>query len=338
MDFLTQYGLFLAKTATLLVAIVIVLAALVTQALRLRQHHKEEAIQVEPLNAHYDRLKQALQQARLSEAEQKRWRKQQKKAQKQTALHERPALWVVDFDGDTGARQVSALRQAITAILLAAKPGDEVLLRLESPGGVVHGYGLAASQLQRLRERAIPLTVAVDKVAASGGYMMACVANRIAAAPFAIVGSIGVVAQLPNFHRFLQRHDVDIELHTAGEYKRTLTLLGENTEQGRAKFREELNETHQLFKRFVSDMRPTLDIDAVATGEYWYGEQALANGLIDEIATSDALLLAKADSHQILKVGLHRPQSWLERITHRLMLGAEGTLSRWWQRGRQPLP
>ncbi|HAG03611.1 MAG TPA: protease SohB, partial [Leclercia adecarboxylata] len=166
------------------------------------------------------------------------------------------------------------LREEITAVLAVARAEDQVVLRLESPGGVVHGYGLASSQLQRLRDKQIPLTVAVDKVAASGGYMMACVADKIVAAPFSIIGSIGVVAQIPNFNRFLKNKDIDVELHTAGQYKRTLTLLGENTEEGRQKFREDLNDTHQLFKSFVQQMRPTLDIDQVASGEHWYGTQA----------------------------------------------------------------
>ncbi|XNM48823.1 protease SohB [Escherichia coli] len=162
----------------------------------------------------------------------------------------KPRVWVLDFKGSMDAHEVNSLREEITAVLAAFKPQDQVVLRLESPGGMVHGYGLAASQLQRLRDKNIPLTVTVDKVAASGGYMMACVADKIVSAPFAIVGSIGVVAQMPNFNRFLKSKDIDIELHTAGQYKRTLTLLGENTEEGREKFREELNETHQLFKDF----------------------------------------------------------------------------------------
>lgn len=181
---------------------------------------------------------------------------------------------MLDFNGSMDAGEVSSLREEVSAVLAVAKPQDEVLLRLESPGGVVHGYGLAASQLQRLRQGGIRLTVAVDKVAASGGYMMACVADRIVAAPFAVVGSIGVVAQIPNFNRLLKNKDIDVELHTAGEFKRTLTLFGENTEQGREKFREDLNVTHGLFKQFVHQMRPSLDIDAVATGEHWFGTQA----------------------------------------------------------------
>ncbi len=244
--------------------------------------------------------------------EQKQWHKAQKKKHKQEAkaakakaklgevlTEGKPRVWVLDFKGSMDAHEVNSLREEITAVLAAFKPQDQVVLRLESPGGVVHGYGLAASQLQRLRDKKIPLTVTVDKVAASGGYMMACVADKIVSAPFAIVGSIGVVAQMPNFNRFLKNKDIDIELHTAGQYKRTLTFLGENTEEGREKFREELNETHQLFKDFVKRMRPSLDIEQVATGEHWYGQQAVEKGLVDEINTSDDVILNLMEGREV---------------------------------------
>ncbi|EIX6195821.1 protease SohB, partial [Cronobacter sakazakii] len=208
---------------------------------------------------------------------------------------------------------------------------------LESPGGVVHGYGLAASQLQRLRERQIPLTIAVDKVAASGGYMMACVANNIVAAPFAIIGSIGVVAQIPNFNRLLKRNDIDIELHTAGQYKRTLTLLGENTEEGREKFREDLNETHHLFKEFVHSMRPSLDIDAVATGEHWYGVQAKEKGLVDEISTSDDLIIARMAEREVVSLRYMQRKRLMDRFTGSAAQSLDRLLLRWWQRGQKPL-
>lgn len=233
------------------------------------------------------------------------------------------------------AREVGSLREEISAILAVAEQDDEVLLRLESPGGMVHGYGLAASQLSRLKEKNIPLTIAVDKVAASGGYMMACIASKIVAAPFAIIGSIGVVAQVPNIHRLLKKHDVDVELHTAGEYKRTLTMLGENTEQGRKKFIEDLNETHELFKQFVHHNRPSLDIDAVATGEYWYGTQALDKGLIDQIGVSDDIIISAIETKEIISIrytqgkkmlaksavnprpmraGIYRHTSWVQTV------------------------
>ena len=235
------------------------------------------------------------------------------------------------------AHEVASLREEITAVLTVATPQDQVVLRLESPGGVVHGYGLAASQLQRIRDKQIPLTVAVDKVAASGGYMMACVANKIVAAPFAILGSIGVVAQIPNLNRFLKNKDIDVELHTAGQYKRTLTLLGENTDEGRQKFREELNETHHLFKDFVKTMRPTLDIEQVATGEHWYGSQAQEKGLVDEVGTSDELLLGLMADHEVVNVRYTRRKKMMDRFTGSAAESADRLMMRWWQRGQKPM-
>ena len=211
--------------------------------------------------------------------------------------------YVIRFDGDLRASAVDALREEVSAVLQVARPGvDRVLLVLDSPGGIVPGYGLAAAQLARLRAAGVELVAVVDRVAASGGYMMAAVADRIVAAPFAIVGSIGVVAQLPNIHRLLKRNDIDIELHTAGQYKRTLTLLGENTEAGREKFREELEQAHELFKQFLGRYRPSLDLERLATGEHWYGEDALELGLIDAIGTSDDLILEAVEAGDTFEI------------------------------------
>ncbi|MEE2643616.1 MAG: protease SohB [Myxococcota bacterium] len=231
-------------------------------------------------------------------------------------------LFVLDFRGDVQASQVQLLREEVTAIISSATGEDEVLLRLESPGGTVVGYGLAAAQLDRLKRAGLPLTVAVDKVAASGGYMMACVADRIVAAPFALLGSIGVVAQLPNLHRFLDDKKIDIEQHTAGRYKRTLTLLGENSDEGREKFKEELGEVHVLFKTFVAERRPTLEIEEVATGESWYGHDALQRGLADEICSSDDLLLRARGQRRIFKVRYLREEKGsvkLKRLAYDLL-------------------
>ena len=189
-----------------------------------------------------------------------------------------------------------------------------MLLRLESGGGVVHGYGLAASQLLRIRDAGIKLTISVDKVAASGGYMMACVANEILVAPFAILGSIGVVAQLPNFHKLLKKNDIDFEMHTAGEYKRTLTVFGENTEKAREKFQADLDEVHGLFKAFVSNHRSSIDIDAVSTGEYWFGQQTLEKNLADRLCTSDAFLMERRVSHELIEVRYRNKKGWQERL------------------------
>lgn len=223
-------------------------------------------------------------------------------------------VYVLDFDGDIKASDSELMREEITAVLSVAKPQDEVVVRLESGGGMVHSYGLAASQLARIKDKDIPLTVCVDKVAASGGYMMACVADKIIAAPFAILGSIGVVAQIPNIHRLLKKNDIDVELITAGEHKRTLTLLGENTDKGREKFKEDIQDTHELFKEFVTEKRPSVKIEEVANGDVWYGKRALDNALIDKIMTSDEYLLECCERADVYEIAYVEKQTLQERL------------------------
>jgi serine protease SohB len=347
MDLLSSYGLFLAKAVTVVVAVAAIVLIVLNAAMRKR--HSGGQLRLTHLDDEYREMKEDLQLAKMKPQAQKVWLKQHKKEEKQKAKTEKrnakagvseaakPTLYVLEFKGSMDAGEVSSLREEISAVLAVAMPGDEVLLRLESPGGVVHGYGLAASQLQRLRDAGLQLTAVVDKVAASGGYMMACVADRIVAAPFSIIGSIGVVAQIPNFNRLLKRNDIDVELHTAGQYKRTLTLFGENTDEGREKFQEDLNETHQLFKDFVQQMRPSLELDKVATGEHWYGRQALELGLIDEIGTSDALIIKQMDHFTVLGVHYARKKKMMDRFTSSASLAAERLILKIWQRGDKPL-
>jgi serine protease SohB len=344
-EFLTLYGLFLAKTITVVVAI----GAILLLTMGVRRRRRKGEIQITDLGKHYREMQREMQLARMGEAEQRIWHKRYKKQEKSASkiarvqakngekVPQKSCLYVLDFKGSMDAGEVVSLREEISAVLAVAKPEDEVLLRLESPGGVVHGYGLAASQLQRLRDKGIRLTVAVDKVAASGGYMMACVADRIVAAPFSIIGSIGVVAQIPNFNRLLKRNNIDMELHTAGAYKRTLTLFGENSAEGREKFQQDLNETHTLFKQFVHEMRPSLDIEAVATGEYWYGSLAKEKGLVDSIGTSDDLLIAEMSNHEVIKVHYAQRKRLLSRFTDSAALSIEQRLVYWWQRSNRPL-
>ncbi|WP_265524092.1 protease SohB [Providencia rustigianii] len=347
MEYFSLYGLFLAKVVTIVVAIVVL--AVFVFGVGMRRQGSKGALKITDLGEGYRERQRQMQQTKMNDSEQKAWAKAFKKQQKAKSKNEKagakvgqssvkkPCLYVLDFKGSMDAREVSSLREEISAILAVADQQDEVLLRLESPGGLVHGYGLAASQLMRLKEKNISLTIAVDKVAASGGYMMACIANKIVAAPFSIIGSIGVVAQVPNIHRLLKKHDVDVELHTAGEYKRTLTMLGENTEQGRKKFVEDLNSTHELFKDFVHQNRPSLDIAAVATGEYWYGTQALEKGLVDEIGVSDDLIINAIETKEIISVRYVLSKKMVERFTSSAAKSADKLLLRWWQRGQKPL-
>lgn len=338
-QFVGEYGLFLAKAVTVVVAIGVVVAWVAGTAQQLRRQARE-GLEVTHINEKLDGMADTLYGRILSKPERKARDKKKKAEKKQrdkaAKLGKQPSssrLFVVDFDGDIKASAVTNLREEISAILQVAEPEDEVLLRLESAGGMVHSYGLAASQLRRLRESGIKLTASVDKLAASGGYLMACVADRIVAAPFAIIGSIGVVGQLPNFNRLLKDKHIDYELHTAGDHKRTLTVFGENTEEGRAKFREELEATHGLFKKFVADNRAELDIDKVATGEHWHGTQALELKLVDEIKTSDDLLLAAASAERaVYKVHYKTKPGLAERLGESAAAGIRRATTGWFLR------
>jgi serine protease SohB len=303
MEFLTEYGLFIAKTVTVVVAIGIILLMVVATRRRGREAGE---LHVQLMNERFAHLEHVLKHRVLPK---KRFRKEAKadkarakKDKKEQRTSDRKRVFVLSFKGDIRASAVASLREEITAVLSIASERDEVLLRLENAGGLVHEHGLAASQLTRIKTRGIPITVAVDKVAASGGYMMACVADKIIAAPFAVLGSIGVLAQIPNFHRLLETHGVEFEQIKAGELKRTLTMFGENTDEDRARLQEQIEDTHMLFKDYVAQNRPVLDMDVVATGEHWHGIRALEHKLVDELLTSDDYLLAAKDEADLFEI------------------------------------
>ena len=333
MEFLAEYASFLAKTVTLVVAILVVLVTLA--ALRGKGRRRSAGqLQISNLNDFYKGLRERLEQSLLSKDQLKTQRKQTAKADKKLKKQpeEKPRVFVLDFDGDIKASATESLRHEITSLLTLATPADEVVLRLESGGGMVHSYGLASSQLARIRQAGIPLTVCIDKVAASGGYMMACIGQKIISAPFAILGSIGVVAQLPNVNRLLKKHDIDYEVLTAGEYKLTLTVFGENTEKGREKFQQDLDITHQLFKNFVAKYRPQLAIDEVATGEVWLGVAAVDMKLVDELKTSDEYLAERARDAQLFHLHYAQRKSLQERVGLAASQSAERVADSLWSR------
>ena len=313
MEFLYEYGLFVAKAVTLVIAFIVVVSTIV--GLASKQKHGKGQLEIVSISEQLKDITNYAKQVLLDKNALKKLAKEQKKEAKaknkaknkakiteQGEESEKSRLYVIDFKGSMDANEVEHLREEITAILCVANKEDEVLVRLESGGGVVHGYGLAASQLQRIKEKGLKLTIAVDKVASSGGYMMACVADKLLASQFAYIGSIGVLAQLPNFNKLLKKNDIEFEQHTAGEFKRTLTVFGENNDEGRAKFKEEIEEIHVLFKDFVQSQRPDMDIDKVATGEYWPGIKAKSLGLIDDITTSDDYILSHYPAREIFSV------------------------------------
>ncbi|KQQ55788.1 peptidase [Pseudomonas sp. Leaf127] len=333
MNFVAEYASFLAKTVTLVIAIVVVLVAIAAMRSKGRARPAGQ-LQVTRLNDFYKGLRERLEGSLLDKTRLKALRKEQAKALKKDKKQAEPKarVYVLDFNGDIKASATESLRHEITALLTLATDKDEVVLRLESGGGLVHSYGLASSQLARIRQAGIPLTVCIDKVAASGGYMMACIGDRIISAPFAILGSIGVVAQLPNVNRLLKKHDIDFEVLTAGEYKRTLTVFGENTQKGREKFQQDLEITHDLFKGFVASYRPQLSIDEVATGEVWLGMAALDKQLVDELKTSDEYLSDKARTADVFHLHYAQRKSLQERVGMAAAASADSLAIKWWGR------
>ncbi|WP_425619815.1 protease SohB [Buchnera aphidicola] len=311
MNLLINYELFLAKIITWIIISFSLLILL--NIIKKNKMKNKNIFKITLLNKQYRKNQNDILLSKMTKFEQKIWLKNQKN--KNQEQYKNKTLYILDFKGDINANQVSGLREEISAILSVANKDDAVLLRLESSGGVIHGYGLAAAQLQRLRQKKIYLIISIDKIAASGGYMMACVANYIISAPFAIVGSIGVVGQIPNFNKWLKKRDIDIELHTAGDYKRTLTMFGNNTESTRNKFCEELNTTHMLFKNFIKDMRPSLNINDVSNGEHWFGSMALQKKLVDQISTSDDILISKMKEYNLLSIKYIYRKTMLEHFS-----------------------
>ncbi|CAA0121713.1 putative protease SohB [BD1-7 clade bacterium] len=317
MEFLAEYGLFLLKAVTIVVSIIVVFGAFIAIGSRSKGGGLHSGhVDVKKLNEKFEDYERELRSATMSEKSYKAFEKEVRKSKKATdkADSDLPRIYVIDFEGDVQASAVDNLTETVSAVLTLATPKDEVVMNVESPGGMVHTYGLAASQLDRIREKNIPLTVCVDKVAASGGYLMACVADKILAAPFAIIGSIGVLAQIPNFNRVLKKYDVDYEVMTAGEHKAPITMFGEITDKGRDKLKEDLEDTHVLFKEFIAKHRPNVDLDEVATGEVWYGTRALAHNLVDEVVTSDSYLMKQAASKEIFHIEFVEKKSLQEKL------------------------
>ncbi|MDR5902053.1 protease SohB [Halomonas icarae] len=334
-EWLADVGLFLVQ----LLSVVLVVGLAVAVVARLRQEAGSDSrLKLVELNRGRDERKRRLRLAASEPGARKRLLKAFRREDKQQAKagkshkHEgeerRSTVWLIDFHGDIRASGTDRFAEEISAIIAAAESGDEVVVRLESAGGLVHAYGLAAAELDRLRDAGLATTVCIDKVAASGGYLMACGADSVRAAPLAVVGSIGVVAQVPNVHRLLKRHDIDVEVLTAGRYKRTLTVLGENTNEGREKFIDDLERTHELFKRHVAERRPELDIEAIATGEIWYGSEALDRGLVDALGTSEAYLAERMQEARVIRVKLEPSRRLAERLGAAVSAGVEQTLLR----------
>ena len=336
MEFLSEYGIFLAKIVTVLIALVILITAIASASGK-GEDSKKAKLSIRKLNDSFEEHKEQIEaeiltkeQLKEREKEEKKLAKEAKKSVGKGATKLKPRVYVLDFDGDIKASAVDMFRESVSALMQVADPQlDEVVVRLESGGGMVHSYGLASAQLDRIKKAGLNLTVTVDKVPASGRYMMACVADKIIASPFAIVGSIGVVAQMPNFHRLLQKNEIDVEILTAGEYKRTLTMFGENTDKGREKFKNDLEETHTLFKDYVAERRPQIDLAEVANGDIWFGSKALEVKLVDELMTSDEYILQRCQNNDVYELAFKEKKGIADKLGLAVTTGVERAISKY---------
>jgi serine protease SohB len=328
MAFWLDIAAFLVK-ALIIVAAIGSLAILIARLARSGEA-KESEIKIRSLNERYDDMSDAMDGALLDKKERKARLKTRKKEDKAAAKARRgqapgKRIYVLGFKGDLRATAVKRLGSEIDAVLIAARPGtDEAVIRIESPGGTVTGYGLAAAEILRLREHKVKVVASIDQVAASGGYMMACAADRIVAAPFAVVGSIGVVAPVPNLHRLLQKNEIDFEEMTSGQFKRTVSVLGEITPAGREHFRGKLEDTHEAFKAHVAQCRPEVDMAKVANGDHWLAREALGLALVDEIMTGDELLFRARDSARLYEVSTEPRKTLAQQLLSGLGAAAQG--------------
>ena len=316
MDFIVQYGVFLLKVITIVTAILLPILMIINSS-KGRSVSEKGHLQIKNLSDQFENMGFAIQGTLMTPKALKKFRKElhkQKKKEEKNPAKDQQSIFVLNFNGDIQASEVDKLKHEINAILVSDTKCKEVVLKVESGGGSAYAYGLCAAELKRLVDNKIKLTVCIDKVAASGGYLMSCVATKIVAAPWALVGSIGVIAQMPNINKLLKKNLVDFEMHTAGEFKRTLTVFGENTEEGRSKFKAELEDLHIIFKDFVKDNRPEIDTSVVATGEVWQGEKALAVGLIDEISTSDDYLVKLSKKFKLFQIDYIEKKNLSERF------------------------
>ncbi len=300
----------------LLAVLVFAILGIVSALSKKDKKSKEPKVIIQSLSKVYHDRELGLRK-KINKYAAKKWLKSKNKLNKKNKPSDKPILFVLDFKGDVKASATQQFRELIDVLLLHHQDTPcEVLLRIDSPGGMVNQYGFASAQCQRLTQAGIHLTIAIDRVAASGGYMMACVADQILAAPFAVVGSIGVIFQLPNFHRYLDKHNIDVELLTAGDDKRNLTMLAKNTDEDREKCQEQIEEVHALFKNHVANERPQCDMERIATGRYWYGTQAFELRLVDKLITSDDYLLSKYSSHQLYHLSMSSKKDWKKSLSH----------------------
>ncbi len=247
-----------------------------------------------------------------------------------------PRLAVLRFQGlrDLNASGDQRLSEAIDEVLVNRDHFEEAVVIIDSPGGTTHGYGHAYALLERLSASGLKVTACIDRIGASGGYLMALPADRILAGPFAIVGSVGVVAGIPNVKRLLEEKGVSYRLFVAGDKKRVVHFADDDGPEVREYMDEKLAGIHTQFLQAVEKHRgDRVKLDEVRSGDHWSAEESVEKGLglVDELQTSAEYLLER--NREVALVMIERRVDITERfagyLAARLSARVASLFTRW---------
>lgn len=169
---------------------------------------------------------------------------------------------------------------------------EAIVLRIDSPGGSVVGSDEIYQALLAIDK---PLVVSMGEVAASGGYYIACAADRVLANPGTLTGSIGVISMVPNIEELMEKIGVEVLVIKSGALKDEGSVFREMTEEEREVWQRIIDEAYDQFVGIVADGRdlPPQAVRELADGRVYTGHQALELGLVDELGNlSEAIELA----------------------------------------------
>ncbi|WP_343192796.1 S49 family peptidase [Buchnera aphidicola (Taiwanaphis decaspermi)] len=290
MEFIYSYILFIIKTLSVLFFLHLFSKIIIIYILKKNDIYLNNTLKVELLNNHYKKLKNDLS-----------FFQKKKIINQKNVYNKKSNLYILDYNDKIKKNKIKKLREEISSIILVAKKNDEVLLRLENTSDIVYEYGLVIAQLQRLRKKGIKLIISIDKIVSNGGYIIACVADHISASPFSIIGPINIVVNIPNIDKYTQTSNLNNQLNDCNTFTK-LTLIKNNTKIYVNKIFNKLDIKKYIRNSFIKDMRPSLNLNKIFNQNYWIGENAINEKLIDSINTSDDILFSKKDTHNLLKI------------------------------------
>ena len=207
-----------------------------------------------------------------------------------------------------------------------------VVFRINSGGGSAYGSEQIWHALTQLKTKK-PLIVSMGDVAASGGYYIACMADRIVAQPNTLTGSIGVFGQIPNAEGLTEKIGLDFDLVKTNRHSEGISLVRPMSPEQRDLLQMSVNRTYELFVKRCADGRGmTPDaVKAIAEGRVWTGANALEIGLVDTLGgLSDAVALA-AEAAGLAEYGVEEfpaKEDFMTRLMKEMSVGMEARVLR----------